>query len=116
MASLPFVFNSTCDIKHKQIGTNSFNEEVITYAEDLNLKDIPCYREPASGSEVRTPNQTYSLSIYIIVLQGYYPTVGLGDLLVFNDDNSYNIQRVVHDDTETLSIVTCEIVNAPDEL
>jgi len=115
MRSLKFVFNSLCTIQDKITSFNSYNEEVVTFSDNQALIGIRCYREPASGAETRTPNQTYSQSTYILALMGYYPGIGLTQRAVVNSEEIYNIQRVVHDDTKTITFLTCEVVNQSNE-
>lgn len=115
MQSLKLIFNSLCTIQRKVVSFNSYNEEIITYADEPSLTGIRCYREPASGSEIRTPNMTYSLSTYVLALKGYYPAIGLTDRAVVNLEEFYNVIRVTHDDTKTITFVTCEVVNNPNE-
>ncbi len=117
MSSLKNFFNSLVTIADKTVTYNAENEETITYVPNSSLTAIRCYREPAlhSGAETRTQNQTYTLDTFILVLDGYYPLVPDTSQAIVNGNQYYNIQRVTHDDTKTVTYITCESVNAQNE-
>ncbi len=115
MRSIPQFFNSEVTIADKIVSYNAENEETITYVANPQLTAIKCYREPASGAETRTPNQTYSLDTFILALKGYYPLIPDTSQAIVNGNQYYNIQRVTHDDTKTITFITCENVNAQNE-
>ena len=114
MQSLPYIFNSLCAIHHYKETTNEYNEVIVTYEADRDMAGILCYKEPISGSEVRNQLDTTQMSNFVAALQGYYPKIVVTDQAVI-DGIPFNIQRVTHDDTNTATFLTLEVVNAAEE-
>lgn len=111
MRSIPFVFNSRGTVMRGTPTQDLFGEDLYTYEEDPILKDIYCYVEPIQNMEVRLPNQTVITQTHKIVLKGYFPTITNADHFFIEPDEDYNIIEVLHDDTDTMTILTCERVN-----
>lgn len=107
---MPF-FNSYCTVQQRIVTVNSFGEEIITYQDYEHLRGIQCYREPATGSEVRRPTDTITANQFIIALVGWFPDINQLDRVIVNQNLSYDIIKVASDDTRTITFLTAEIVN-----
>lgn len=112
IASLDAHFQSRVNIGRRTETQDEFNEIVIEYIVDHTLTDIPAYVEPAfaGAGEMRQPEQTIVVNKFQIYLKGYYPTILVSDR-AYVDSVPHDILNVAHDDSNTLTVLTSEIVN-----
>lgn len=103
------VFTLEAEVYTQNSGTNVLGEPSNNVTTTGLL--IPCYVEPANATqEVRRPDGTVVLQAYNIALQGYYPFIGLNNLILI-EGRYYNVLGVGADHTHTITFVTAEIVN-----
>jgi hypothetical protein len=117
MRMLEAFFNNVAAIGNivKAQDANS-GEEIKTFVVDPLMQSVRCYVEPmmntqAGGSEIRRSDQTIVERAWTIALDGYFATISVEDRATIGLDN-YNILNVMHDDTNTITFLTAEIVNA----
>lgn len=103
-------YPSLCSIGNVGTTQDAANQPIDTFVADPQLTGIKCYVQPASGAETRSREQTVELNQWIIGLAGFYPTIEQDDQAIV-DDVIYNISRVAHDDHETATYLTCEVVS-----
>lgn len=111
MQSLQHFHNSRCSISRTETTRNSFQEELVTVVVDQSLCAIPCFLDRTGGSEQRQPTQTIVAGTYIVQLARYCPSIDQHCVAVI-DGTSFNVVDVVHDDTNTLTYLGLEIINA----
>lgn len=112
MQQFRFTRHSLGTVAHRSVTIDTYGAEIVTYIPDDDLTDISLYKEPASGTEVRTALNVETINMFNLVLDGYYPTIKQSDQITVNANLTYNILRVTHDDTHTFTQLTVEIVNA----
>ena len=118
MGSIPQMFNASCTFQTKKVTYDKYNQPIDKDAwQDVpTLQNIRCYKEPASGAEVRKPTEETLTNTYTIALDGYYPRTVVNETLrAVVNGTPYNITKVASDDTDTITFVTLEKVNDPTE-
>lgn len=115
MRSLRNHFSEDATILNDVITTNSFNEEVHTLTPDPQLTNIPCYKEPISGGEVRTPGATLVTDRWNIILAGYYPQLSKEQAISVGEE-VFNIIDFSVESTHTITAIVAEVagVGTPD--
>lgn len=89
------------------------NEETITTYTDIDdLIDIQAFIDPVINlQETRQSNQTIVTKTYNIKLAGYYSDIDETLSVIDDVDRRFNITAVAHDDFQSQTMITCEIVN-----
>lgn len=103
-------YPSSCAIGNVETTQDAANQPIDVFVPNAGLDNIPCYVQPSSGAETRMRQQTVELNQWLIGLAGYYPTITQDDLATV-DSVIYNILRVTHDDLQTATYLTCEVVS-----
>jgi len=103
-------FPSLCLIGNVQATQDAANQPIDVFVPHPGMIAIPCKVEPTGGAETRGRQQTVELNQWLIGLAGYFPQITQDDQANV-DDVIYNIMRVAHDDHETATYLTCEIVS-----
>jgi len=101
-------FPEECTIKTFTETTNSFGVKVLTPVNFAGHVAIPCRKSPSSGTEIKKPDQTFSIGSHIIELMGYYPTI-VTKMLAVIDTVSYDILAVEFDGEHELTRLSVEI-------
>lgn len=90
---------------------SSTNEPTQTRTNDVTMSDLSAYIEPVSTTqEIRKANQTVVTNAWMISLAGFYD-VSVGNAIIDELGNVYNVLDVDHDAYRTQTVLTCEIVN-----
>jgi hypothetical protein len=103
-------FPSLCSIGNVQSTQDAANQPIDVFVPHKGMAAIPCKVEPTSGAETRGRQQAVELNQWLIGLAGYFPQIVQDDQADV-DGIVYNIMRVAHDDHETVTYLTCEIVS-----
>ena len=103
-------FPSLCSIGNIQSTQDAANQPIDVFVPNPAFDAIPCKVEPTSGAETRGKQQAVELNQWLIGLAGYFPQIVQDDQATI-DEVIYNILRVTHDDHETATYLTCEIVS-----
>lgn len=117
MRSLTKHFNSIATIGELTIIYDAFNQPIgteFTPSDIPSLVNIRCYKEPLSDQEVAKPNQIVITDKLMVALDGYFPQIRLTDYIRINE-RIYNITGVASDDTDTITYLNVQVVNAPVE-
>lgn len=114
-------FHSRGVVQHPTVTYNDVNEEIIRYEADDQLGELPCYREPAAGSqEANRPQNTLVTEAFNVIVLAHVPivigqdnnrepgTISTEDLLLI-DGVAHDITGLAHDDTKTITVVSCRI-------
>lgn len=110
---MPDIINfypSLCSIANKTESQDAANQPIIIWVDDPLLRGINCYVQPTTGAETRTRMQIIEMNQWLIGLNGFFPNIQVEDQATI-DEVVYNILRVAHDDHETATYLTCEIVS-----
>lgn len=107
LANLTGFYASTCTIQQATVTQNAVYEDVETWA-NLHV-GVACAVAPASGGEVKRPDQTYVSATHMVNLAGYYPTV-TERMRVLVNGLVLDILLVVHDSHQKTTRLTCEVV------
>lgn len=114
MRALTAHFNSLATIGEYEIIYDDFNQpvdQVFTPSPIPTLTNIRCYKEPIGGQEAAKPNQIVITDKFIVALAGYFPQIRTDDFIQINE-RIYNITGVTSDDTDTITFLNVQVVNA----
>lgn len=103
-------YPSYCTIGNVVVTQDAANQPVSVWQDNVLLRGILCYVQPASGAETRMRTQVIEINQWLIGLNGYYPTIAQTDQATV-DGIIYNILRVAHDDNQTATYLTVEKVS-----
>jgi hypothetical protein len=109
---LRVIFNHLCTLADPHRTLDQYGEEIVTYTPttDPALQVVRCYLEPATGAETRRATDVFDVVTFMVALDGYYPQIRVAQAVIVAD-KTYNITKVSHDDTNTQTYLTVEIVN-----
>lgn len=111
----PTHFNSIVTIGTITIIYDDYNQpidQIFVASEIAQLTNIPCYKEPLGDQESSKPNQIVITDRFAVALAGYFPQIRTSDIARINE-RLYNITGVTSDDTDTVTFLNVQIVNAP---
>jgi len=110
----PTHFNSVLTIGAMTIVYDDYNQpidQIFVPSEIAVLTNIPCYKEPLGDQEGTKPNQIVITDTFVVALAGYFPQIRTSDVARINE-RLYNITGVTSDDTDTVTFLNVQIVNA----
>jgi hypothetical protein len=99
----------------RQVNTRTYdpntNEPIETPSNDPLIQNVASYIEPIDvQKEIRKADQTLVENGWYISIAGFY-NITVGDTVIDENSNIYNVLHVSHDAFQTQTVLTCEIIN-----
>lgn len=111
----PTHFSSVLTVGAITIVYDEYNQpidQIFAPSDIPTLTNIPCYKEPLGNQEGAKPNQIVITDKFVVALAGYFPQIRTSDAVRINE-RLYNVTGVTSDDTDTITFLNVQIVNAP---